>query len=221
MALAAVISCSGIQPRYYTVQPGDSLVGISSQYDVPVEQLKRYNSPRLAKGLRPGEKLYIPFEESPNWDSPADVVEGNPVNPGRAPANDNGGEGIASFNWPVSGFLSSPFGMRHHKMHEGIDIAARKGTPVKASRSGHVIYASNVISGYGKMVIIRHIDSYSTVYAHLSKIKVKKGQFISAGPIDWPSWKNRPCHWSPSAFRSPKPQSPRRSPFVLAGAVRN
>ena len=62
-----------------------------------------------------------------------------------------------------------------------IDIPAPTGTPVHASRSGHVIYAGNQIRGYGNMVIVRHPDSFSTVYAHLSKIDVKKGQFVSRG----------------------------------------
>jgi murein DD-endopeptidase MepM/ murein hydrolase activator NlpD len=66
-------------------------------------------------------------------------------------------------------------------MHDGVDIAAPEGTWVKAARSGHVIYASDRIGGYGRMIILRHPDSFATVYAHLSAIHARKGQFIAKG----------------------------------------
>jgi murein DD-endopeptidase MepM/ murein hydrolase activator NlpD len=82
---------------------------------------------------------------------------------------------------PESEDVTSPFGKRGKKDHDGVDIGARQGTIVRASRSGHVIYAGNRIRGYGNMIIIRHADTFSTVYAHLSKITVKKNQFIGRG----------------------------------------
>ncbi len=70
-----------------------------------------------------------------------------------------------------------------YEIHEGIDIVARKGTPIKAARAGHVIYASNQISGYGNLVIVRHTGTDATVYAHLSSFSVKRGQFVSKGAL--------------------------------------
>jgi lipoprotein NlpD len=88
----------------------------------------------------------------------------------------------ARFSWPVSGKpISSFFGERWGRQHEGIDIAAAHGTPVKAARSGKVIYAEDRISGYGKMVIIRHSPNFATVYAHLSRIGVRPGDFVERG----------------------------------------
>jgi murein DD-endopeptidase MepM/ murein hydrolase activator NlpD len=176
-----LVSCAGVQSRYHRVSSGESLDSIASRYQVPVQELKKYNPETVKQGLHAGAKLYIPFEESPLWD-----IEdlGEPVSSPRSVASNDSAEVPATtFSWPVKGSLSSTFGPRHRKMHEGIDIAARRGTPVIAARSGHVIYATNRIRGYGKMVIIRHADTYSTVYAHLSKINVKKGQFISRGDL--------------------------------------
>lgn len=91
----------------------------------------------------------------------------------------------ARFSWPIGGGkpISSFFGERWGRSHEGIDIAARTGTPVKAARSGKVIYSENRISGYGNMVIIRHSPSFATVYAHLSRLGVRQGDFVERGKI--------------------------------------
>lgn len=85
--------------------------------------------------------------------------------------------------WPVKGWVTSTFGMRNspftgkRKMHEGMDIAARTGTPVYATADGIVVEAGTV-SGYGKLVIIDHGYGYKTYYAHNSKLFVKVGQRV-------------------------------------------
>jgi len=87
------------------------------------------------------------------------------------------------FQWPVgSGQISSPFGMRHGVMHEGIDIAAPAGTPVHAAGAGEVIF-TGWIHGYGRVVIIQHRDHYVTVYAHNSVDLVKEGQTVKRGQV--------------------------------------
>lgn len=183
LSLLLLAGCSGIRARYHTVAAGDTLAGLATQYDVPVEALREKNATVVAKGLRAGSKLYLPFEENPLWNDPdAD---------GREPAGESAPLAYdlqeAHFSWPVGGPISSYFGNRTHhgrkKQHEGIDIAANKGSPVHSARSGHVIYADNKVRGYGKMVIVRHADSYTTVYAHLKEFAVKKGQFVSRGQL--------------------------------------
>lgn len=90
--------------------------------------------------------------------------------------------------WPVRGWISSGFGHRISpftgtlQMHEGIDIGARLGTPVKASADGVVIYAGWK-SEYGKMVTLDHGFGYRTRYGHLSKILVRNGQRVKRGTI--------------------------------------
>jgi len=182
----SLASCAGIQSRYHTVRAGDSLAKIAARTDVSVSALKESNSGILLAGLKPGQKLYIPFEDNPQWDK--DLYETSP----REIAEDSSMSDLkishVSFNWPVKGPVSSKFGKRYMRgrgrhFHEGIDIAARKGAPVKSARAGHVVYATNRISGYGNMVIVQHADKYSTVYAHLTKIGVKKGQFVTRGGL--------------------------------------
>ncbi|WP_018963252.1 murein hydrolase activator EnvC family protein [Coprothermobacter platensis] len=90
---------------------------------------------------------------------------------------------------PMSGVITSPFGWRINPLtgsgkdfHTGIDVANQYGTPIKASRTGKVIWAGWK-TGYGLCVIIDHQDGYGTVYAHMSRIAVKSGQTISAGSV--------------------------------------
>jgi murein DD-endopeptidase MepM/ murein hydrolase activator NlpD len=88
------------------------------------------------------------------------------------------------FKWPVPGSkrISSFFGPRHGRHHDGIDIAAKTGTSIIASAGG-VIKHSGRMRGYGNVVIITHPNGYHTVYAHNSKNIAKKGQKVSQGEV--------------------------------------
>lgn len=83
------------------------------------------------------------------------------------------------------GRISSSYGFRKHpilgiwKFHKGLDITAPKGSKVYATASGVVIQAANVHDGYGKKVVIDHGNGYKTVYAHLNKLNVRRGQKIN------------------------------------------
>lgn len=84
------------------------------------------------------------------------------------------------FVWPVEGVVRSAFGKRGKSHHDGIDIFAKRGTPVVAADSGEVVYSGRM-SGYGNLIIIRHPQSYFTVYAHNQKNWVKKGKRVKRG----------------------------------------
>ena len=82
---------------------------------------------------------------------------------------------------PLSGRLSSPFGPRWGRIHEGIDIAVPEGTPVKAAECGKVSFVSENAGGYGKLVRIDHGYGVQTAYGHLSKITAAEGDTVAAG----------------------------------------
>jgi murein DD-endopeptidase MepM/ murein hydrolase activator NlpD len=88
----------------------------------------------------------------------------------------------AGLIWPVNGPVTSPFGMRWGRMHEGIDIGVPEGTPIHAAASGRVIYAG-WMSGYGNLVAIDHGNGLSTAYGHQSRIAVSNGQTVSQGQV--------------------------------------
>jgi murein DD-endopeptidase MepM/ murein hydrolase activator NlpD len=83
--------------------------------------------------------------------------------------------------WPVNGPVTSPFGMRWGRMHEGIDIGAPYGTPIRAAASGVVIYAG-WMSGYGNLTVIDHGGGLATAYGHQSSIAVSGGS-VSQGQV--------------------------------------
>lgn len=80
------------------------------------------------------------------------------------------------------GWRSDPF-TKARKMHRGMDFSAPKGTPVYATGDGKVIRADNGSSGYGKHIRIDHGYGYKTLYGHLSKYNVKKGQRVRRGDL--------------------------------------
>jgi len=89
---------------------------------------------------------------------------------------------------PVEGTLTSRYGYRRDpftgrkSFHRGVDIKAPYGTPVRTPADGVVIFAGRKL-GFGKVVVIRHAYGYETLYAHLSAVKVKKGQKVKAGEV--------------------------------------
>ncbi|MDU2283720.1 murein hydrolase activator EnvC family protein [Clostridium sp.] len=93
-----------------------------------------------------------------------------------------------TFLRPTSGRVTSEYGPRTHPIsgqsgfHTGIDLASPSGTPIKASKSGTVVY-SGWQGGYGQVVIIDHGGGYRTLYAHCSKLNVVKNQKVSRGQV--------------------------------------
>lgn len=88
------------------------------------------------------------------------------------------------WRWPTNEVVvTSKFGSRSGDHHDGIDLRAKSGTLVRAAYDGKVIYSGSKISGYGKMVVIRHAAKLSTIYAHNSKLEVKPGQNVRRGQL--------------------------------------
>jgi len=92
------------------------------------------------------------------------------------------------FEWPVDlcdFWVSSLFGPRTHrgvtKMHEGVDLAAFKGTAVKAGTQGVVTRSEQSVPGYGTLVEIEHDKGFKTRYGHLDEIFVEVGQKVKQG----------------------------------------
>jgi murein DD-endopeptidase MepM/ murein hydrolase activator NlpD len=84
--------------------------------------------------------------------------------------------------WPLSGPVTSPFGWRWGRMHEGIDIGVPYGTAIHAAASGTVIYCGWE-SGYGNLTVIDHGGGLATAYGHQSSIAVSCGQQVSQGEV--------------------------------------
>ncbi|RMH52708.1 MAG: M23 family metallopeptidase [Zetaproteobacteria bacterium] len=88
---------------------------------------------------------------------------------------------VVPLRWPAEGPVTSGFGRRGSRMHDGIDIGARPGSPVVAAADGTVVYASDRLAGYGNLIIIRHRDNLFTAYAHNQRNLVRRGDVVHAG----------------------------------------
>ncbi|MDQ3955885.1 MAG: peptidoglycan DD-metalloendopeptidase family protein [Actinomycetota bacterium] len=99
------------------------------------------------------------------------------------PPPDTGSPSASGFIWPINGGVTSPFGPRWGRMHEGIDIDGYSGQPIVASKSGRVISAGDAGDGYGTKVVIDHGGGYTTLYAHQSRLGTSVGASVSQGQV--------------------------------------
>ncbi len=89
----------------------------------------------------------------------------------------------ASMLWPVTASVSSPFGRREGRDHDGIDLAVAEDTPVRAACDGIVAYAGSGLRGYGNVIILQHEGQLATVYAHNRALEVPFGAPVLRGQI--------------------------------------
>jgi lipoprotein NlpD len=87
------------------------------------------------------------------------------------------------FIWPVEGQVMAQFGTTEKRRHDGIDISAPEGTPVRAADGGTVVYSDNKMKGYGNLIIIEHRDHFFTIYAHNEENMVKEEVLVKRGDI--------------------------------------
>lgn len=178
----------------YTVRRGDTLYSIGRRFGVDHKLLARRNHIRWPYTIYVGQQLsltrtaprsqYMPVPKEKRYKPPRKSVAKAP-SPKRdhykAPAVNN----VRSFRlqWPVKGTVTSRFGRRGSRMHDGIDIAAKEGTPVYAAAAGEVVYSDQRLSGYGKLIIVRHSKDLFTAYAHNQRNLVRKGDRVKAGDV--------------------------------------
>jgi len=172
----------------HQVRPGDTLSAIGLRYGVSSYELAQYNALANPDKLEVGQRLRIP---------PPQLTRSASVETSRAravtlaipelrstlrplPPDRGWSSGSPLFSWPVDGEVTSRFGLRAGRLHEGIDIAAPRGTPVFAAADGQVIF-SDVLRGYGNVVIVRHAGGYLTLYAHNAVNQVQEGQSVRRG----------------------------------------
>ncbi|MCE3230824.1 MAG: hypothetical protein K0R52_752 [Alphaproteobacteria bacterium] len=123
------------------------------------------------------------FNRAPDEDY--DEVEGHPSG---GIVNESSGmsavpQAAAGYTWPTQGAVTRSFNPagQGKAQNDGINIAAAKGSPVVAANNGVVAHAGNQLRGFGNVVLVKHDNEMMTVYAHLDKVAVKKGDVVNAG----------------------------------------
>lgn len=159
----------GMSGIYHRVKKGQTLWRISQAYAVEMEKIARLNRLADTSRIYVGQFIFIPdsIKKVEDLSLEIDFI-------------DRGGD----FIWPLKGRVSSIFGMKKGEVkNKGICIQTKKGAHVLASRSGKVAFCSEGLKGYGKIIIIDHLDAYSTIYAYNSKNLVKTNQLVKQGQV--------------------------------------
>lgn len=172
------------QGTWYVVRAGDNLWQISQRTGTPVETIRRTNRIADVRALQIGQRLWIPRGAG----APPAVGAAAPTRPDTLERREDWGGDCSDalrqdglrFEWPVLGTLTSSYGMRRGRPHDGIDVAAARGTPIHAAEAGKVVYA-DVLGAYGRVVVIRHVGRWATVYAHNDAHLVEEGDFVEKG----------------------------------------
>ena len=189
LILALGLSLSGcytgvVQPnkqtRYYIVQKGDTLFAIAWRYRLNAKRIARWNNLKDPYVIKPGQRLRLAYsgsnkaktETAKTSKSSSRKQQATQAKKKLAVVKAPG-----SWSWPLKGQLISQYSADRN----GIDIAANKGTAVKAAASGRIVYAGNGIRGYGNLLIIKHNATYFSAYAHNRKLMVVEGDDVKRG----------------------------------------
>ncbi len=174
--------------HYIRSQKGDSIDQLAAMYNVSPESIRNAN-PDLK--LKNGEWVLIPLARGFLIKILDGIGKRNPPSssPTGIPSEKEDSEEApvyvakSKFLWPVpaSQTISSYFGKRNGRNHDGIDIPAKRGKAILAVQSGKVIYSGNGLSGYGNLTILSHGKDMYTVYAHASKNLTRKDQKVKRG----------------------------------------
>ena len=148
----------------HRVQPGETLLEIASMYKADVNLIGTRNGLSNLNSIVVGQKIFIP-----------NAARGTESSVSRGPA-------LCPMSWPLAGVITSRFGPREGRQHEGIDIAVEEGTSVRAAAAGRVVFAGPR-GTYGLAVIVDHGDGTRTLYAHCSRLLIAEGSSVDTSTV--------------------------------------
>jgi len=199
------------RPQVHVVASGDTVYGISRRYGVDTAELMRLNKMEPPYRILLGQKLVIPGpaaayarREDPTavQNAALPIPRSAPRSTFQAPQSDaralvppapaaqsaaiptppprQGGK----FLWPLQGQILSAYGPKNGGLHnDGLNIAAPRGTPIRAAENGVVAYRGNELRGFGNLLLVKHSDGWVTAYAHAEEILVQRGQRVERGQV--------------------------------------
>ena len=142
------------------------------------KKLKSVDSLALQKQIRAEQSEYPALSLYPNWNNQYVHAYGNAIIPDTYTID------LTGFHMPTpSTKITSPFGPRWRRMHNGLDLKVNIGDTIVAAFDGKVRIVRYERRGYGKYVVIRHDNGLETIYGHLSKQLVEENQLVKAGEV--------------------------------------
>lgn len=194
--------------KIHIVIPGDTLFSIAWRYGLKYETLAIYNGISPPYIIRPSQVIRLnvvdPHASKVTTGSLEQrIVNVNPYsktgNKPPLPANKNnsnrqenktekvaGGTSkvqpwaVPQWRWPAAGPLIATF-QGSNALNKGIDLGGKLGEPVLAAATGQVVYSGSGLRGYGKLLIVKHSETFLSAYAHNDRLLVKEGDFVKVG----------------------------------------
>ena len=178
--------CGGSAVRWdgygdrHVVRQGETLFSIAWHYGKDHRELARWNGLGDGSLIHPGQVI---------WLRPVASASSNqgtrPVSSGSGAAQSKPLPQIPSqpppkWQWPTQGRVVGVFGGRNG-LDTGILIAGTRGQPVRAAAKGTIVYAGSGLSGYGRLIIIKHNDTYLSAYGHNESLLVREGEMVDQG----------------------------------------
>lgn len=178
-----VTQCKIPKKGYHLVKTKESIHRIAKMYGLSVFDILDYNNLNTYK-LKPGRKIMLVAGKTrpagaskPTGEEakPKTTKTGKPI-----PTHPTITKPKNNLTLPLNGTVTSEFGLRNGRPHNGIDIASDKGDPIHAALKGKVVY-SGTQRGYGNVIILEHDDNTMTVYAHNEANLVRLGEMVNKG----------------------------------------
>ena len=180
-------AASGPPPGvWHQAEAGVSPASLARRYRVSQDDILESNGLERESRLAAGQVVFIPGGRQPAGGAAAATDGGRPTAASRPAGAQLPVEGAVAGKliWPVmGGQVTSRFGPRGKRPHEGIDIAAPEGAEVRAAAEGTVIYAGSGVRGYGNLILLRHPGGLVTVYAHNRSNRVKEKEAVRGGQV--------------------------------------
>lgn len=165
----------------HPVERNETLAELSKRYDVGIQDIIEANQLDNPHMIAEKQKVIIPNATDLKM-RPKPVLEAIRQAKTDVQAAVSHSKTGRRLSWPSTGVVSSNYGWRWFRMHNGMDIAGPVGTPVKAVKEGRVVY-SGWMGGYGYAIDIDHGGGVRTRYAHNSALKVSVGEHVGRGQV--------------------------------------
>ncbi len=166
----------------HPVEKNETLAELSTRYDVDVQEIVEVNQLDNPHMISESQKIIIPnatdLKKRPEPVAPLQSIQSTRHRHSTPAISPTG----RRLSWPSAGVVTSNFGWRWFRMHNGMDIAGPVGTAIKAVKEGRVVY-SGWMGGYGYAIDIQHPNGIRTRYAHCSALKVSVGQRVARGQV--------------------------------------
>ena len=181
------------------VSSGETLYAIAWRYNMDPERLAQANGIRPPYRLNVGQKLTLILTSQPAvWSGAKKAskkktqsVASNPSVSKKSSvarqaktvsqSNVQRFAGFTAWQWPAKGAVSRRYSSKSGALHKGLDIRGKRGQSVYAANTGIVVYAGAGLPAYGKLLIVKHNDTYLSAYAHNSQLLVNEGDKVKVG----------------------------------------